>query len=74
MHLSQKEDPLIKFLVAYYNGDSRNYKKIISQIEDNTLGRDYESWPLFNGIKKNKTLMKILSQKIKKPEARVKAS
>jgi len=74
MHLSQNNHPLFKFLVAYYNGDSRNYKQIISQIEDNSLGRDYESWPLFNGIKKNKTLMKILSQKVKKPEAKVKAS
>ena len=61
----ENDDPLINFLVAYYHEDKRKYKQLLEKIEDSSLGADAINWPLFNGIRNSKALMKILKTKIK---------
>ena len=61
----ENNDPLIKFLVAYYHEDKSKYKQLLEKIEDSSLGADAINWPIFNGIRNNKALMKILKTKIK---------
>ena len=61
----ENDDPLINFLVAYYHEDKSKYKRLLEKIEDSSLGADAINWPIFNGIRNNKALMKILKTKIK---------
>lgn len=63
-YLSDKKDPLIKFLIAYYHNDKKRYKSLLEEIDNDRLSTDAESWPLFNGIKHNRTWMKIIKTKI----------
>ena len=60
----ENDDPLINFLVAYYHEDKRKYKQLLEKIEDSSLGAESIEWPLFNGIRNDKALMKILNTKI----------
>jgi len=67
------EDPLLKFLIAYYNGQNRKYKQFIEQIEDESLPFDALTWPIFRKVIHSKSLLKILKTKIYQLRPRAKS-
>lgn len=56
--------PIIKLLIAMYQGEENRYEAILNSFEKK-LYASAINWPIFNEIKKNDKLLEILKTKIK---------